>query len=206
MRKPGLIRPPWIIRLLSGKNLVCSMPREGNKVYITFDDGPVPEVTPEVLRILGEYRATATFFMVGENVRKHPELVEKVRSEGHATGNHTFHHLNGWRTPPAAYVEDVNRCDDLLHTTLFRPPYGRLTPSQYLLLRKKYRIILWSVLTKDYSKTTSPETCLDIAKSYTGPGSVVVFHDSIKAREKVLYALPRYLEYLAQNNYSTQTL
>lgn len=206
MKFPGMIRPPLPVRLFSGKNLVCSMPPGEGDIYLTFDDGPVPEVTPEILKILEEYKVKATFFMVGDNVRKHSSVFEKVRDAGHALGNHTFHHLNGWRTPPAAYVEDVNRCDELLHTPLFRPPYGRLTPSQYFLLKKRYRIILWSLLTTDYSKQTTPEQCLDIAMRYTRPGYIVVFHDSIKARENVLYALPRYLDFLLQNNYSLKTL
>jgi peptidoglycan/xylan/chitin deacetylase (PgdA/CDA1 family) len=206
MKFPGMIRPPLPVRLFSGKNLVCSMPPGDGDIYLTFDDGPIPEMTPGILEILDGYQVKATFFMVGDNVRKYPGVFEKVRDAGHAVGNHTFHHLNGWRTPPAAYVEDVNRCDGLLRTPLFRPPYGRLTPSQFFLLKKRYKIILWSLLTTDYSRKTTPEQCLEIAKKYTRPGSIVVFHDSIKAREKVLYALPRYLDFLLQHNYKLQTL
>ena len=133
------VQPPFFFSWFRPENLLCRMPADRKAIYITFDDGPIPEATPEALEILGKYNARATFFLVGDNIRKHPELLEMIRKEGHATGNHTYHHLNGWKTPPGAYVEDAARCASLLPTTLFRPPYGRFTPAQYWLLRKQYR-------------------------------------------------------------------
>lgn len=178
------------------------MPGQEKKVFLTFDDGPVPEVTPEVLKILAGHDAKATFFMVGDNVRKHPDVFEQVVAGGHAVGNHTYHHLNGWTTAPASYAEDVKRCDALFRTRLFRPPYGRFTPSQYMILRKDYLFVMWSVLTWDFSSHVTPDDCLKNAISNTRPGEIVVFHDSLKARDNMLYALPRYLEYLSKQNYS----
>ena len=133
--------------------------------------------------------------MVGDNVRKYPEIYQQVIAEGHIAGNHTFHHLNGWATTTGSYLEDVAHCSDLVKSTLFRPPYGRFTPAQFLMLREKYRFILWSVLSYDFHRQTTPEQCLENVINHTGNGSVVVFHDNIKAVEKVRYALPRFLEH-----------
>jgi peptidoglycan/xylan/chitin deacetylase (PgdA/CDA1 family) len=199
-------RPPFFYRWLSPKYLVCDLPGPDKVIYLTFDDGPIPEATPEILNILDQHGAKATFFMVGDNVRKNPEICQAVLAGGHAAGNHTFHHLSGWRTSPGAYLYDVERCSELLPSRLFRPPYGRFTPSQYLLLRKKYRFILWSVLTWDFDRHTSPEQCLQIAVENTSAGSVVVFHDSLKSIEKVRYALPRFLEHFSQRGFDFRTI
>lgn len=188
------VRPPLLFRMLSPKYLSCDIPGHLQEIFLTFDDGPVPEVTPKIIKILDEFKVKATFFVVGDNVHKHPEVFNQLISAGHSIGNHTFHHLNGWHTSPASYAEDVFRCNELFRTNLFRPPYGRFTPSQYFLLRRHYRFILWSVLTYDFDHHTTPKACLRYAIENTGPGSVVVFHDSIKASEKVIYALPRFLE------------
>jgi len=185
--------PKWL-RLFSPRYWSCEIPDAENKLFLTFDDGPVPDVTPEVLSVLGKYGVKATFFCIGDNVRKHPGIFEQVRDQGHVIGNHTFSHLNGWRTPPAGYVENVMRCNDYFKTKLFRPPYGSFTPSQYLLLRKQFRFILWSVLTGDFHREVSPEQCLQKALNYSRSGSIIVFHDSVKSIEKVRYALPRFIE------------
>jgi peptidoglycan/xylan/chitin deacetylase (PgdA/CDA1 family) len=129
-------------------------------------------------------------------------LLKKVKEEGHAVGNHTFHHVNGWHTAPGAYVDDVYHCREYFQTSLFRPPYGRFTPSQYFLLRKEFRFILWSVLTWDFNRQTSPEHCLDNAIQNTRSGSVVVFHDSIKSMENVRYVLPRLLDHFMSWGYT----
>ena len=178
------------------------MPAREKQVYLTFDDGPVPEVTPEVLRILAGFNAKATFFMVGDNIRKHPGVFEQVVAGGHAIGNHTVHHLNGWRTSPAQYAEDVMRFRELDATRLFRPPYGRFTPSQYMILKKDFLFVMWSLLTWDFSPHVTPGECLRTAISNTRPGEIVVFHDSLKARDNMLYALPRYLERFSRQGYS----
>ncbi len=200
------VQPPFFFSWFRPENLLCRMPADRKAIYITFDDGPIPEATPEALEILGKYNARATFFLVGDNIRKHPELLEMIRKEGHATGNHTYHHLNGWKTPPGAYVEDAARCASLLPTTLFRPPYGRFTPAQYWLLRKQYRFVLWSILTYDFDRKITREQCLDIALKYAGKGSVVVFHNHLKTLDKVRYALPRFLDHFAERGYSFEPL
>ncbi|MEI7662653.1 MAG: polysaccharide deacetylase family protein [Bacteroidota bacterium] len=195
------VSPPFFYRWLSPEYLVCDMPAAEKVIYITFDDGPIPGATPDVIAILKRYKATATFFMVGDNVRKYPDLFTRVKDEGHAIGNHTFHHLNGWTTSPGAYLEDVRRCNELTGTRLFRPPYGRFTPSQYFLLRKDYRFILWSVLTNDFNRNTTAEQCLKNAIDFTRDGSVVVFHDHLKSIDKVRFALPRFIEHWSALGY-----
>ncbi len=200
------VRPPFFFRWFNSEYLVCELPEQDKVIYLTFDDGPVPEATPEVLEILSAYGAKATFFMVGDNVRKYPDIFDRVRECGHAIGNHTFHHLNGWHTSPGAYLDDVYRCREYFNTSLFRPPYGRFTPSQYFLLRKDFRFILWSVLTYDFRKSITSEQCLKNAVSYTKSGSVVVFHDSLKSLDNVRYALPRFLEHFLNSGYTFKTL
>jgi peptidoglycan/xylan/chitin deacetylase (PgdA/CDA1 family) len=198
--------PPFFFRFFSPEHLVCQIPVQEKKIFLTFDDGPVPEMTPQVLQILSEYGAKATFFMVGDNVKKHPEVCEQVVAGGHVAGNHTFHHLNGWKTAPAAYAEDVRRCDPLIHTRLFRPPYGRFTPSQYMILRKDYLFVMWSVLTWDFLHRVAPEECLENAIRNTKPGDIVVFHDSLKAASNMLFTLPRYLDHFRKKGYTFEVI
>jgi peptidoglycan/xylan/chitin deacetylase (PgdA/CDA1 family) len=200
------VRAPLIFRIFDGRFITCSVPTKEKVIYLTFDDGPIPEVTPEVLNILKEKNIHATFFCVGDNVKKHPDVLANLTAEGHAIGNHTFHHFNGWKTPPAEYLDDVSHCNDLIHTNLFRPPYGKFTPSQYFLLRKKYKIILWSVLSGDYHAGISKEQCLSNVVEYTGPGSIVVFHDSLKAKENLFYTLPRFIDHFLEKGFRFESL
>jgi len=200
------VRPPLILRIFDRKYISCSIPTDEKVIYLTFDDGPIPDVTPEVVRILEERNCKATFFCVGDNVKKYPEVFTLITGAGHAVGNHTFHHLNGWRTPPAQYVEDVDRCAEYVSTSLFRPPYGRFTPSQYFLLHKKYRFILWSVLSGDYHPGVSQEQCLSNVLNNTTQGSIVVFHDSLKASENLFYSLPRFLDSFLNKGYRFEAL
>ena len=195
------VRTPFFIRWLSPEYLVCNIRCKEKIIYVTFDDGPIPGVTPEVLSILDQYGAKATFFVVGDNVKKHPAIFDQLRQEGHSLGNHSFHHLNGWKTAPGAYFEDVKRCDDYFTTPLFRPPYGRFTPSQFFLLRKNFRFILWSVLSNDFNRNITPEQCLQIVLDHTRSGSIVVFHDNLKSIDKVRFALPRFLEHFSALGY-----
>jgi len=195
------VRPPFFYRWLSPKYLVCDLPADEKVIYLTFDDGPIPEATPEILTILKKYRATATFFVVGHNVQKYPGIIEWVRGDGHTVGNHSFHHLDGWKTAPGAYIEDVKHCRDFAGNRLFRPPYGRFTPSQFFLLRNDFRFILWSVLSCDFNSNTTSEQCLQNTLDYTRAGSIIVFHDNLKSIEKVRYALPRFLEHFAGLGY-----
>jgi len=192
------VHPPFFFRFFNPRYLSCSIPGSEKVIYLTFDDGPVPEITPVLLKILEDRQVLATFFCLGENVMKNPDLFQQVVSAGHSVGNHSYNHLNGWKTPPGEYAEDVLRCNDYIKTNLFRPPYGKFTPSQYFLLRKHYRFIMWSVLSGDYNRKITPEKCLSNVLNFTKPGSIVVFHDSIKASEKLVYALPRFLDHFLE--------
>jgi peptidoglycan-N-acetylglucosamine deacetylase len=195
------VRPPFFLRIFDQKFITCSIPSAEKVIYLTFDDGPIPEVTPRVLRILAEFDVPATFFCVGDNVRKHPQVFQQVVSAGHAIGNHTFHHLNGWKTPTGQYLDDVNRCKEYFQTALFRPPYGKISLSQYIQLHNRYRIVFWSVLSGDYNLAVSQEQCLENVLKYTTSGAIVVFHDSLKASEKVYYTLPRMIEHFLGKRY-----
>ena len=158
-----------------------------------------------VLNILKQYNAKATFFCIGDNVRKHPAIFEQVKNDGHAIGNHTFNHLKGWKTDDNVYLENFLQADKLLNTKLFRPPYGRIKRSQVKLLQKAkpgIQIVMWSVLSADYDATFTPERCLDNVIKNTKPGDIVLFHDSLKAQERMEYALPRALEYWSREGYS----
>ena len=187
-------------------HVVYQLPTQEKIVALTFDDGPNGSYTQEMLDILKKEQVKATFFMVGENARKNQEVLNRVKVEGHAVGNHTFHHLNGWHTPTGLYMDDVSRCREYFDTKLFRPPYGQFTPSQYFLLRKDFRFILWSVLSYDFHRNTTPGQCLKNAITHSGNGSVVVFHDSLKSLDNVRYALPRFLEHFMALGYRFETL
>ena len=175
-------------------------------VYLTFDDGPIPELTREILEILDQYNAKATFFCVGENVRKHPSLFREIMQKGHAVGNHTNFHVKGTRGGFNRYMEDIRQAGALIDTTLFRPPHGLITRRQVKVLSKEFRIVMWSVLTRDFDRQVNPEECLKRAINGIRPGAIIVFHDNLKAREKVLFTLPRLLEYLGKEGYRAETL
>ena len=170
-----------------------------NKVYLTFDDGPHPEITPFVLDTLAAYQAKATFFCIGKNVAAYPEIYKRIIRDGHATGNHTYNHLNGWRTADAEYLKNVREAAAVIDSNLFRPPYGRITRFQAKLLMEKmgYKIIMWTVLSGDFDENLPGERCLENVVKNTRPGSVVVFHDSEKAFKRLQFALPRTLEELS---------
>jgi peptidoglycan/xylan/chitin deacetylase (PgdA/CDA1 family) len=178
--------------------------RRGKKeIYLTFDDGPIPGVTEWVLEVLAGYRAEATFFCVGDNIRKHPEVFRKVTKAGHAVGNHTFNHLNGWRTGFSSYINNAELCQQQIGEPprLFRPPHGRMTRQQARTLRKDYQLIMWDVLSGDFDRGLPPAKCLSNTIRATQNGSIIVFHDSIKANTNLRYVLPRYMEYFAGKGY-----
>lgn len=175
-------------------------------IYLTFDDGPIPEVTPWVLQELKRHEARATFFVVGDNVRKHPDLLSSILADGHRTGSHTEHHLNGWTTPLRAYLRDVNACAQRVPSRLFRPPYGRIRLSQIRALRKRFRIVMWDVLSKDYDTALSPADCLQRVLRGVKPGSIVVFHDSLKAEPRLRHALPSVLKHFSELGYRFEAL
>lgn len=190
------VKTPWFVKMLY-PSLLWNKARVGNRIFVTFDDGPIPIVTPFVLNILQKHNAKATFFCIGDNVRKHPEIFEQVKNEGHSIGNHTFNHLRGWATEDGVYVDNFRKADELIHSNLFRPPYGRIKRSQIKLLRQErpdLQIVMWDILSKDYDQSLDPESCLKNVLKYTRPGSIVLFHDSLKAFDRLECVLPRAME------------
>lgn len=200
-------RPPRLFRALvpGGEFRLPASAGEPRRVFLTFDDGPIPEMTPAVLDILDRYEAKATFFMVGDNARRYPELVREVLRRGHAIGNHTMHHAQGAKMTTRSYLRDVQQAAEYMPTDLFRPPHGWLRPRQARALRRKYRIIMYDLVTRDYSRHLTPEQVMDNVERYTRDGSIIVFHDSLKSRARTLQALPRALEWLLAEGYDFKT-
>lgn len=170
-------------------------------VYLTFDDGPIPESTPWLIETLDRYGVKATFFMVGDNVRKHPELLELIKAHGHRLGNHTFNHIGGLRWPSWKYLRNANEADKLIHSNLFRPPHGWMKPAQYYRLRRHYTIIMWDLVTRDYSNRLNADDVYNNIKMYARNGSIITFHDSLKSIDKLKTALPRSIEWLQKQGY-----
>jgi peptidoglycan-N-acetylglucosamine deacetylase len=187
---------------------------EDKVIYLTFDDGPVPEITEFVLEELKKKNAKATFFCVGHNIEKHPEVFNKIIQDGHSIGNHTFNHLNGWTTSNEDYFSNIKKCEDQLtllnqnkrKLKLFRPPYGKISRKQIRYLTPDYEIIMWSVLSRDYDKTVGRRNCLSKSIRYTKPGSIIVFHDNVKAQRNLRYVLPFYLEHFTSLGFKFESL
>lgn len=201
----------WI-RLLFPK-FVWKIATLEKEVFLTFDDGPTAEVTNWVLDQLSNYEAKATFFCLGNNIQNNKEIFEVILNQGHVVGNHTFNHLNGWKSATDFYVDNALQCDDLIQkfspqrTKLFRPPYGRIKRNQAKsLLESGYKIIMWDVLSYDFDRTLSPKKCLNNVIQNIEPGSIIVFHDSTKAWERLEYVLPKTLKYLKDNNFHCNVL
>ena len=179
---------------------------------MTFDDGPIPGPTEFVLDELAKFNAKATFFCVGENIKNHPEIFKRLHQEGHRVGNHTYNHLNGRKTSFKKYLENVSKCQQLIpseiagDTKLFRPPYGLFTKNQKEALRKKYDVVMWEVLSADFSPTISPEKCLKKSIKHCREGSIIVFHDSLKTIDKLKYVLPRFLAHFTDKGYTFETI
>lgn len=198
------VKTPWYLKSVY-PSLVWDMPKD-NRLFLTFDDGPVPGVTDKVLGILSKYDVKATFFCIGDNVRKHPELYQQILQEGHMTGNHTFHHVNGWKTDTDAYIEEVSACSNLVNSQLFRPPYGRIGYQQIQELKRQYAIIMWDVLSGDFDQQISPQECLDNVVSGSKAGSIVVFHDSEKAFRRLEYTLPAFMRFCKAQGWNLKKL
>ena len=198
-------QPPWFYRALY-PGVTWRVPAASGEVFLTFDDGPIPEVTPWVLDQLDHYGVRATFFMVGDNVRKHPELFREVLARGHRVGNHTFNHIQGIHYDTEAYMANVLKADEWIGSDLFRPPHGHMRWSQARALKRRFRIVMWDVVTRDYNRSLSPERVFDNVRRYTRDGSVIVFHDSLKAERNLRWALPRAIEWLQAKGYRFGTL
>ncbi len=196
-----LVRSPrWLRWLHPGR--VWDIRKEAKTIYLSFDDGPDPEVTSFVLNELAKHGAKATFFCIGKNVALHPELFKRILAEGHAVGNHSFDHLNGWQTKNAVYVDNVLKAKQYIHSDLFRPPYGRLNRSQQKLLSKQgFKTIMWNILSGDFDDSISCEQCCDNVIKNAASGAIIVFHDSKKANEKMSYALPIVLKHFAEKGF-----
>ncbi|QSS96352.1 polysaccharide deacetylase family protein [Psychroflexus sp. ALD_RP9] len=192
-----MLKSSWFYNLLYPKRLWRFT---DNNIYLTFDDGPIPEVTPWVLKQLKQFKAKATFFCIGDNIKKHPEIFLQIINEGHSIGNHSMQHLNGWKTNTEDYIEDINNCQQIIkqlskETCLFRPPYGKCTSKQAKILHQKgFKIVMWDVITKDYDMRKSPQECFKIYKSQVRNGSIIVMHDSQKAFKNLHYILPKILK------------
>ena len=181
------------------------MDKNERAVYLTFDDGPIPEATPFILKTLAEFGVHATFFMVGDNVRKRPELYDQIVAAGHQVGNHTFNHWGGFKHTTRSYSENVQKANDLIHSHLFRPPHGWMRWEQYFWVGRKYRIVMWDLVTRDYSKWMTADDIVANVKRYARNGSIITFHDSLKSIDKLHYALPESLRWLKEQGYEFKT-
>ena len=214
------VKTPFLLKKLYPSSLVWNKSRNQKVIFLTFDDGPIPIVTPWVLKTLKNFNAKATFFCIGENIAKHPEIFEQLKADGHAVGNHTHNHLKGWLTDDKIYLENFKKCQSLTQTNLFRPPYGRIKFSQIKLLknqvanskhqddlqRNQISIVMWDVLSGDFDTKLSPEKCLKNVMKHTQNGSIIVFHDSLKAWDRLEYTLPKALAYWIKQGYTFETL
>ena len=202
------VRPNLLMRKLYS-SAIWRVPTKEKYIFLTFDDGPIPEVTPWVFSTLKEYNAKATFFCVGANIEKHPEIFRQIISEGHSVGNHTCNHLNGWKTKTKDYLENIKRCKIVMgntHQQFFRPPYGKMKRSQFSTLNSQFSIIMWDVLSGDFDQTISEEKCLKNVLSKTREGSIVVFHDSLKAKKNLFFVLPKFLEHFSKEGFYFERL
>lgn len=196
--------PPFLARIF--RSLTWDIPVADKSVFLTFDDGPTPEVTDWVLEQLDAFGAKATFFCLGGNVARQPEIFGRIIAAGHAVGNHSYSHKKGFNSSVGSYVDDVDRASELIHSTLFRPPYGRILPGQVRKLRERYRIIMWSVLSVDYNrKVSGPQVVRNVVENVR-PGSIIVFHDSVKASKNLYHALPEVLEKMSSEGYTFKAI
>jgi peptidoglycan-N-acetylglucosamine deacetylase len=203
-----LSKTPPILKAMASQ-LTWSGPVEVDgqpAVYLTFDDGPHPEITAEVLDVLARNKVPATFFCVGQNAEKHPQIIRRIRDEGHEVGNHTYAHESGWKTSNFQYLKSYARCQELLDTRSFRPPYGRITRSQAAALQDETNIIMWDVLSGDFDENKTADMCFDELLTNTRPGAIVVFHDSVKAADRMLPVLEPYLRWLHKEGYTCRLL
>jgi len=193
-------QPPWLYRVLF-PGTIWRLPADEKCVYLTFDDGPIPEITPWVLDLLDKYQVKATFFCVGENVQKYPETYQMILDRGHQVGNHTFNHIQGIRFWTKNYIANVEKAETLIQSNLFRPPHGHMRFPQIILLRKRFKLIMWDVVTRDYSPHMTPNGVFNVVKNHTRNGSIIVFHDSLKAEKNMREALPCAIEWIQKQGY-----
>jgi len=193
---------PRFFRPLVGRNIIWHKKTSSKVIYLTFDDGPVPDITPAVLAILDQYKWKATFFCVGENVSKHPDIYNEILQQGHKTGNHTYNHLKGFSCNSADYLLNVQKAAQFIDSDLFRPPHGQISAKQIKLLKNDYQLVMWDVITHDYNQKLSPEQVLSNITNNVRSGSIVVFHDSVKAADNMLTVLPLALDFWISKGYT----
>ena len=199
-------QPPLLYRILFPEAVWRIKRKKRRVVYLTFDDGPVPEVTPWVLDTLDHYGVKATFFMVGDNVARNPQLFDEIKRRGHGYGNHTMNHLQGMKTTLADYILNIDQANELIDSSLFRPPHGLMKWSQARAIKERYNIIMYDLVTRDYSRQMNGEEVLANVRRYVRNGSIIVFHDSLKAEKNLRYALPRAIEWLKEQGYEFETI
>ncbi|SMO60140.1 Peptidoglycan/xylan/chitin deacetylase, PgdA/CDA1 family [Saccharicrinis carchari] len=201
-----MVRPPLFAKYLLSQ-LTWRYQHTGNEVFVSFDDGPIPEITPWVLNEADRWGAKLTFFCVGENVHRYPDIFDEIIKRGHKVGNHTYNHLSAWRTDRVKYFDNVRKASSLIESTLFRPPHGQLYPWYVAKLKQSFdKIVMWDVLSKDYDSRLTGSRVFDNVKNYIRPGSIVVFHDSLKAEKNMKYAFPKTLEMIAQKKWTTRVI
>lgn len=198
-------KTPSILKTLY-KSCIWNFSPAAPVIYLTFDDGPHPKATPFVLEQMKKYDAKGTFFCIGKNVVAHPDIYQQILTEGHTVGNHTHNHLNGWKTGTDKYLENIREAAQYIRSGLFRPPYGRISPFQIRHLRKDYKIIMWDVLSADFDTAITGDACVQNVVFKLQPGSIVVFHDSEKAWDRMSYALPRVLEYCKRKGWRMEAI
>ena len=200
-----LVHPPQVVKNIFN-NITWNINTDKKVVYLTFDDGPIPEITEKILLALDLFDAKATFFCVGENVKRYPDIYRKILYAGHTTGNHTYSHLNGLKVSTEEYLENIEKASKYINSKLFRPPHGRMKSSQQSIIEQNYRIVLWDVLSYDFNQKLSKESCFGNVKHFTRPGSVIVFHDNVKAVKNMFYALTQTLLLYKEAGYSFEAL
>jgi peptidoglycan-N-acetylglucosamine deacetylase len=200
-----LVHPPQMVKSFFG-DITWKINTDEKVIYLTFDDGPIPYLTEKILKILDLFNAKATFFCVGDNVRKYPSIYHEILAEGHMTGNHTFSHLSGLTTDTEAYIKNIEKASEYIDSSLFRPPHGRMKATQQSEISKSYEIVLWDILTFDFNKNLTPEDCFGNVKQFGRPGSIVVFHDNMKAEDNMIYALSQTLLLYSKAGYKFKAL
>ncbi|NBC83053.1 MAG: polysaccharide deacetylase family protein [Bacteroidetes bacterium] len=198
-KTPGIVKKLYY-------SLYWNLSRQNQGIYLTFDDGPTPEITEKTLDLLEKYGAKATFFCIGRNVERYPDIYQQILNYGHVTGNHTYSHLKGWQTSNDEYFKDIELAKMFIPSNLFRPPYGKIRRSQLKYLRNEYKIIMWDVMSYDFSQKVTNDQCRNFVIKHTKPGSIVVFHDSVKAADNMLFALEHLLEYFTDKGFAFKAI